>query len=78
MPRIMKCEDCTIEMPSGTPYWKKRCSDCYSSHRKKLSKQRCIKCNDEFVGETWKKVCLACFRKEKSEDVEVVRKFSFL
>lgn len=79
----MKCEDCGLGMPEGTPYWKKRCADCYNSFRKKLSKKKCIKCNAEFTGESWKKLCIECFRKGKSpqkhstedddDDMEVVK-----
>ena len=74
MPKGMVCEDCGLTMPIDNPFWKKRCNDCYHSHRKELGAKKCIKCSEEFVGEHWKKMCGKCFRigKQAGKDEKVV------
>lgn len=75
MPKGMKCEDCDLDLPRDNPFWKQRCNECYSMHRKQLGKKKCVKCSEEFVGEHWKKMCMNCFRSsKKEEEVVLVRK----
>ena len=66
-----QCEDCgEFVIAAEEPNWKKRCFDCYKSHRKSLKTIMCTVCGEAFKGEDWKTMCGKCYKNQMRSKIK--------